>query len=175
MKQFISKILLSLTIISCINLNIYAENNIPAIQEAIQNSRLDLLEKALDKTNLTEEDQKSLIDFAEQIAKQRETKMNLAFLTNKEKKDTRGDELLVAILTLGTGIISTIKIISDLVNNKFDEDSSTFLFGAPLSFALCWACINSTLNKDKQFRTLKQKWIDSLKIQQILNKKNREN
>ncbi|CDK30598.1 hypothetical protein [Candidatus Babela massiliensis] len=176
MKQFISKILLSLTIISCINLNLYAENNIPAIREAIQNSRPNLLEKALDKTKLTEQDQKSLIDFAEQIAKQRETKMNLAFLTNKEKEDPKGALALGVLAAAITGSASLIKVIADILSNRTNPETAGYAFLVPASFATSYLLLHILKsNKYKNFRTFKQKWQNALQVKQILENRKIKN
>lgn len=172
MKNIIHTYLLILTVFFS-SQNIFGvkeniTNNRENIEKAIKSSRPDLLEKFLVDYKATESEKQYFIDFANKILMMRENNLNLNLINfKKDKSNSKADAIL---LTLGCGTFGIFCMSLALISKDSESSSKAALMGCTslgLAAFFAWC---ASIAKDTTPRTIKQKYLDSIKIQFILNK-----
>lgn len=167
-------LILILFTITLINGNTYikAINNTirEKIEHAIKKSRPNLLNQYLSKLNLTKTEKDNLIELANSILEMRKTKMQFNFISPKKNPADLG--LWSVILGTISGVIGTSNLCCYFFSNLSSDERQKAILCGTGGLLLATLLIASGINdikKDKTFRTRKQKYLDAIKIKQILN------
>ncbi len=163
--------LILLFTITLINSNTYikAINNTikEKINRAIKKSRPNILNQYLSKLNLTQTEKDNFIELANSILEMRKTKMTLNnIIKTKNPPETNAVISFIIAAILGkTGI-------SYLYQFFKTKDCECLLLGigSISATALLTLMVIRDVERAKNFRTKKQKYLDALEVKQILKK-----
>ncbi len=168
MEDIVKKLFcLTLTVLTIVNIPSYLSANIHnQIIYAIQKSLPDKLKQSLFNADLSTSKKKDYIAFAKGITKIREKKIKL----DKTKPKTSKTETCVwaMVMTGGYGAASAALALGFLYCKEVNEAAKFggLSLGAFALSYICYIKLDHTFRET--FRTRRQKYLDSIKIQAIL-------
>ncbi|CDK30969.1 hypothetical protein [Candidatus Babela massiliensis] len=178
MKKIISIIALTIALISNLNIYAYDDSQIDIIKNAIKISRPKLLKQALNNIKLTDKDKEVLLSLAISIAQNREKEININLIVPKEDIVIPDGTIyhLIKFIPLISNIPVLFFILNSFFTKVFDWDQG---LEKPTAIAYLAATIWAykkldSIGKEKNtefyqnYRTEKQKYIDSLDVIAIL-------
>ncbi|CDK30800.1 hypothetical protein [Candidatus Babela massiliensis] len=179
MKKILYNIMLIILLTPSLQFNAYNVSESINIIEAIKNSDINLLEKTLDNIELKEDDKIALLTMANSISQELQIKMAIDFIKENNKPlPSKPYDLISTGIILATPLALIYTATKTFVSkNNLDKYlniilSAGIITGTVLSLKKLKS-ISKEKNEEilKEYNTVQQKFIDSLKIISILNAK----
>lgn len=162
-----------LFLIAFININTYAINNDikNKIEHAIKKSKTKLLNQYLKEISLTKTEKAKFLELANSVIKLRKikTRFNDFILF---RNDTEGAGLVgvtVGAILGAVGVYNLNYSFSSTLSDDFKTITRLFSVGTLIISSISIIAGANEIRKEIRFKKIKQKYLDAVKIKQILN------
>ncbi len=140
------------------------------IEHAIKKSKPNLLNQYLSKLNLTQTEKDNFIELANSILEMRKTKMQFNFISPKKNPGDSGLwSVISGIIIGGLGTANLCCYFFSTLSSDAGQKAILYGTGGLVLATLLIASGINDIKKDETFRTRKQKYLDAIKIKQLLN------